>query len=272
MFGLLAALAMTGSSAIAQEGASETQPQQPLPWSSARPCENYSHPYEADLCQQWRMAQAAETAAEAAQRDASASERTARLAGLQTVIAATATALLFLMFLALLAAALAAGRATRFLSLARRHQEAEVRAYVDVDRLEFVETPEPDGVVKVRVVFKNSGQTPAFQISSAAQVGVREQESGDGVPFMPLPERAANPGMPRLGRDATSPYVVECEAIPNLADRVMQGKAVIVVWGWTEYLDIFDLKRRTAFQYLCNAETLKSGPIFKPMHGGNEAA
>ena len=52
----------------------------------------------------------------------------------------------------------------------------------------------------------------------------------------------------------------------------MQGKAVIVVWGWMEYVDIFDLKRRTAFQYLCNAETLKSGPIFKPMHEGNEDA
>jgi hypothetical protein len=262
---------MTSLSAIAQEGASVTQPQQPLLWSSARPCENYSHPYEADLCQQWRMAQAAEKAADAAQRNASATERTARLTRLQTVIVAAATALLFLVFLALLVAALAARRAAHFLNLARRHQEAEVRAYVDVDRLEFVETPEADGVVKVRVVFKNSGQTPAFQTRSAAQVGVREPEGEDLVPIMPLPERAANPGMPRLGRDATSTYVVECESIPNLADRVMQGKAVIVVWGWMEYVDIFDLKRRTAFQYLCNAETLKSGPIFKPMNGGNEA-
>jgi hypothetical protein len=132
--------------------------------------------------------------------------------------------------------------------------------------LEFVETPETDGVVKVKVVFKNSGQTPAVQIRSAAQVGVREQCG-------PSSHHAANGegGEPWHAQTWPRRHVVECESIPNLADRVMQGKAVIVVWGWTEYADVFDLKRRTAFQYLCNAETLKSGPIFKPMHGGNEA-
>jgi hypothetical protein len=103
---------MTSLGAIAQEGASETQQSQL--WSSARPCENYSHPYEADLCQQWRMAQAAEKAADAAQRSASATERSASLTRLQTVIVAAATVLLFLMVLALLVAALAARRAARF--------------------------------------------------------------------------------------------------------------------------------------------------------------
>src|SRR5690606_15003889 len=94
---------------------------------------------------------------------------------------------------------------------------------------------------------------------------VHEKADGEDIPIMPLPERAANSGTPRLGRDATSASIVECQVARNIADRVTKGKAVILVWGWTEYVDIFDQERKTAFQYVCDAETLKSGLIFKPM-------
>ena len=36
------------------------------------------------------------------------------------------------------------------------------------------------------------------------------------------------------------------------------------------YFDVFDRRRKTGFQYLCNAETLDTGQIFKPMVRGDE--
>ncbi|MEM7564628.1 MAG: iron ABC transporter permease [Pseudomonadota bacterium] len=45
-------------------------------------------------------------------------------------------------------------------------REGELRAYVDVDSLEFIETPEADGVVKVKIALRNSGQTPALKLDT----------------------------------------------------------------------------------------------------------
>jgi hypothetical protein len=253
---------MAGVTPLAQEG----EVAKGGPWSASEPCVNYTHPYEADLCQQWRQAEAAEKAMAAAERTAEAAERAARLSRLQTLFATAATGLLLLLFFPLLIAALAARRAAKALTQTRQHEESELRAYVDVEKLEFVETPEAEGVIKVKVVFKNSGQTPAFDQRSATEVGVHEPAREEAVPFMPLPEGPANSGTPRLGRGATSASVVKCHAARNIADRVTNGETVILVWGWTEYVDIFDRQRKTVFQYLCDAETLESGLIFKPMH------
>lgn len=259
---LLATLAIGG--VLAQEGESESQKQRLPAWDAAEPCENYSHPYQADLCQKWRQSEAAE-------KTAAAAERMTRLTRLQVVLAAGAILLLLLALLILLALALAARKAARALNAARRQEESELRAYVDVDKLEFVDSPETDGVVKVKVVFKNSGQTPAFNSRSAAQVNVREVTNGAAIPFMPPPEGAADSATPRLGRDATSASIVKCETTRNIADRITSGEAVILVWGWTEYVDIFDRERKTAFQYLSDAEALKSGLIFKPMSRAGDA-
>jgi hypothetical protein len=267
---VLFALTLASPAALAQEeAAAKSKPA----WDLARPCENYQHPYEADLCQQWRAAEAAEQAAAAAQKNAEVAERTVALTRLLMLLGAVATGLLLLMFIPLIAAALAARRAARGAGAGttqRTDREDEVRAYVDVDKLEFIETPESEGIVKVKVVFRNTGQTPAFKTRSATQVGIRDVADEDLIPVMPLPDRAANSARPRLGRDATTVDIVECDSTPSLADRVMNGDATIVVWGWAEYMDVFDRKRKTSFQYLCNAETLDTGQIFKPMIRGDE--
>jgi hypothetical protein len=252
--------------------AGEAAPAAKAGWDIAKPCENYQHPYEADLCQQWRTAEAAE-------KTAVASERNVALTRLLMLIGGLATALLLLMFVPLLMAALAARRAARdagaSLPAVGPRDDAsraeELRAYVDVDKLEFIETPESEGVVKVKVMFRNSGQTPALRMRSATNVGIRDVADEDMLPIMPLPDnRSASAARPRLGRDATTADIVECDSTPSLADRVMNGDATIVVWGWTEYYDVFDRKQRTVFQYLCNASTLETGQIFKPMTRGDE--
>ncbi len=239
-------------------------------WDIAKPCENAQHPYQADLCQQWR-------AAEAAEKTAAASERSLGLNRLLMLIGVLATGLLLLMFIPLFMAASGARRAARNAGGGATpandgDREEELRAYLDVDKLEFIETPESEGVVKVKVAFRNSGQTPAFKIRSATEVGIRDVADEDLVPTMPLPDRAKGATKPRLGRDATIVDIAQCDSTPSLADRVMNGDATIVVWGFAEYMDMFDRKRRTNFQYLCNAGTLDTGQIFKPMTRGDEEA
>jgi hypothetical protein len=244
-------------------------------WDVAKPCENVRHPYQGDLCQQWRTAEAAE-------KTAAASKRTATLARLLMLIGAVATVLLLLMFIPLFMAAFGARRAARNAGLggggsssaplADRDREEELRAYLDVDKLEFIETPESEGIVKVKVAFRNTGQTPAFKIRSTTEIGIRDVADEDLVPTMPLPDRAKSATRARLGRDATIVQITECPSTPSLADGVMNGDATIVVWGFVEYMDMFDRKRRTNFQYLCNADTLDTGQIFKPMVRGDEEA
>ncbi len=243
------------------EAAAEAKPA----WDITKPCENYQHPYEADLCQQWRTAEAAE-------KTAAASERNVTQTRLLMLVALAATGLLLFMFIPLILAAIGArkaGRSTSSGAVPAADREEELRAYIDVDKLEFIETPESEGVVKVKVIFRNTGQTPAFKLKSAAQVGIRDVSDEDLISVMPLPAKA-NSARLRLGRDSTAVNIVECDSTPSLADRVMNGDATIVVWGFAEYMDVFDRRRRTAFQYLCNAETLDTGQIFKPMIRGDE--
>ena len=236
-------------------------------WDVSTPCENVQHPYEADLCQQWRTAEAAEITAEA-------SERTAGLTRLLMLTALLAASLLLLMFVPLLMTAFAARRAARDgagTPASHGAQESEVRAYVDVDKLEFIETAESEGIVKVKVSLRNSGQTPAFKLKTAAEVGIRDISDEDLLPTMPLPEPSSfDQARPRLGRDGAHVAIVTCEAPPKLADRVTNGDATILVWGLAEYRDVFDRRRKTTFQYLCNAETLDNGQVFKPMVRGDE--
>ena len=284
---VLAALALTAPPGLAQDApnedaaaqdttAEETTPEaeetasddvteddgtgEKKPWSVSAPCENVQHPYEADLCQQWRTAQAA--------------ERTAGLTRLLMLMGAIAVLLLLLMFVPLVMAALAARRAANGqapVPVGGAAREDELRAYVDVDKLEFIETPESEGVVKVKVVFRNSGQTPAFQVKSVAEVGIRDVSDEDLLPIMRLPDRSSLvSARPRLGRDGTATDVVTCESTESLADRVMNGDATILVWGAVEYMDVFDRPHKTAFQYLCNAQTLDTGLVFKPMARGDE--
>ncbi len=35
-------------------------------------------------------------------------------------------------------------------------------------------------------------------------------------------------------------------------------------------MDVFERRRKTAFQYLCNKDTLDTGQVFKPMIRGDE--
>lgn len=237
----------------------------PAAWDIAKPCVNVQHPYQADVCQQSRAADA--------------SESTARLSRLIMLIGLVALAILLLMLWPIITAALAARRAAEGGAVPARltpaprtgDHEAELRAYVDVDSLEFVETPEADGVVKVKVTFRNSGQTPAFKLETLAEMEVVDTADEADLPVKAVPDDTAPASSrPRVGRDGTTTVIVQCDSTPKLADRVTNGEATILVWGAAGYYDVFDRRRRTIFQYFCNAETLDTGEMFRPMERGDE--
>lgn len=265
-----AVLTLAAPAAFAQV---EVPEEAPPAWDLSKPCENAQHPYQAVLCQQWREAEAAEQTAVAA-------KRTTKLTRLLTLIGAVIVGLLLLAFIPLIAGALAARKGARGGGVMSeimipensgdRDNEDELRAYVDVDEVEFIETPESKGIVQVKVIFKNTGQTPAFKMRSATEVGIRDEVDEDLVPVMPLPGRSVNSAKPRLGRDATMVEIVDCDSTPKLSDRVMNGDASIVVWGWVDYVDVFDRRHKMVFQYLCNSETLDTGQVFKPTTRGDE--
>jgi hypothetical protein len=92
--------------APAAEEAASGEPAAPAPWDISKPCENYQHPYEADLCQQWRTAEAAE-------KTAAASARNLGLSRLLMLFGPLATLLMLLMYIPIFMAAMAARRAAR---------------------------------------------------------------------------------------------------------------------------------------------------------------
>jgi hypothetical protein len=229
-------------------------------WDISRPCDNVQHPYQAEVCQQMRVADA--------------SESTARLSRLIMLIGLAGVALLLLMLWPIIAAALAARRAASNSSAREGHarspnsadREAELRAYVDVESLEFADTPEADGVVKVKIAFRNSGQTPAFKFEDSVEMEVVDIDDDEPLPTRSISDNAsATSSRARLGRDATAIAIVQCESTPKLADRVTNGEAMILVWGEVGYDDIFDRRHQTVFQFVCNAETLETGEMFRPM-------
>lgn len=281
LFLLLSLIALAHPSAHAQDapegteaGSEQTAPEsgeteaadaEPVAWDVEKPCENVQHPYQADVCQQSRAADA--------------SESTARLTRLIMLIGLVALLILLLMLWPLITAALAARRAADASPTPARltsapsstDREAELRAYVDVDSLEFVETPENDGVVKVKITLRNSGQTPAFKVETLAKMEVVDIADEEALPIRPVPDEVAVTSLrPRVGRDGTSTLIVQCESTPKLADSVTNGEATILVWGAAGYYDVFDRRRRTIFQYFCNAETLETGEMFRPMERGDE--
>ena len=254
----------SASEQAAQSG--ETAEEPSGAWNISNPCDNVQHPYQAEVCQQARVADA--------------SESTARLSRLIMLIGLAGVSLLLLMLWPIIAAARAAGRAAsnssaqapQTLMPNSAERRAEVRAYVDVEALEFVDTPEDDGVVKVKITFRNSGQTPAFKFEHSIEMEVVDNSDEEPLPTRSVPDdMAVTSSRARLGRDATATAIVQCDSTPNLADSVTKGEAVILVWGAVGYDDIFDRRHQTIFQYFCDAETLETGEMFRPIERDDAA-
>jgi hypothetical protein len=135
-----------------QPHAPPAQEQQSHAWDAERPCEDYTDPGQADLCQQWRMAKAA--------------EQTKDLAYWQNLIVGGEAFLLFLTLIATaiaaVAAALAARAANKSVAVADKTAERQLRAYFLYD-IGYILDCTPNRRPSVQLTFRTTVKHPRLK-------------------------------------------------------------------------------------------------------------
>ena len=172
---------------------------------------------------------------------------------------------------ALLAAEKQSRAAERAADLSERNSLLLFRAYVAVDRVIFIDRMGVDGRLKIGVVFRNGGQTPAFSVKTHVNVSAVLGSPPDNLELPPFE------GAPE---DYSTTSILPAKEIPNNCDiavpanleqELFSGNAKIWVRGWCEYVDVFREPHRTAFKVRCDKDTMKSGILFAITPDGNEA-
>lgn len=140
---------------------------------------------------------------------------------------------------------------------ARRSSERQLRAYVNVEKAEILNFGQ--GTVRLRVVVKNSGQTPAYKMQQ--WTAVVADDLPPTVEFTP-------PGQGRKPtHHSTLPpgavYTVLQDYGPLTASHVKKiedGKAAIWTWGDITYFDAFDRPRQSRFRLVFRMDGTPTKP------------
>lgn len=130
-----------------------------------------------------------------------------------------------------------------------RMAERHSRAFVTI-RPEGVEDPVTDERVSVTIGFRNVGQTPAFEVSTAIELIIVDEEA-EVIPVIDaaaLPitlfDMAIAPGEEKFFR---------IESVARLSAReiknIKSGKFSLLVRGCVHYFDVADEARRTFLSY-----------------------
>lgn len=155
--------------------------------------------------------------------------------------------------------------------------ERELRAYVVVDdiRAENVERPAPaDDDIRVRVDWKNAGQTPARRVRWDINHDVFDSVPVD---FNFPPADAEGIQQSTLGPQQVTKDVSRL-IIGVDANNAWYKGSVLLVWGWIEYFDAFQdtVRHRTEFcialQVFFDADTGSRdfGVLTETSHNGND--
>lgn len=189
-----------------------------------------------DLIQQTR-------AADAAQAQATLGLQGLRLSFLQTIGG----------FLTLIAAAAAAAyareaaRETRRgadaahadLALSRNMAHVQLRAYVDLDHVDFeqLDTEDDDGRVKYKItlLFKNYGQTPARMFAEKHSFLVeKSMPLRSKIKTKPFEEAVT------MAQSATYAVYSRCSASKEKSEKYIKGESNIYLLGRFRYKDVFE--------------------------------
>lgn len=250
-----------------QAAPDQQQPSQPAPAAipsaqeqEASPkqqtlCDKAEDGPQSDLCEQWRMANAAEQQVDWLRRQFSASLW--EIGALAFTLLATAAAAI--------AAFIAARAANRAVKVTVDTAERQLRAYLLPEKVSFID---PDDTrLAVQVAFKNTGQTPAAKVRHTTHCGVGTMDTAEErFELNEIPDRSAGsvgPGqvISSLFRQPDgNDFVLHSAAI-------FDDKAVFYVWGKVIYTDAFDQEQVTCFRF-------RYSPIqdsFVVCHRGNDA-
>jgi hypothetical protein len=237
-----------GAHATAQPPPSaSSQPRPPQVWDAANPCENFKGRDHPDLCQQWRLAKAAEATRDAAYR--------------QNWILGGGAALLFL---TPLAAVLAARSARIAVKTAADTAKRQLRPYVTPDSSALMwshppESPQsPIDFWTLTLLWKNCGQTPARNIQTWVNFDIFDKGSSPSdISFPDLGDyrSAANP----LGPDQAS--AAKCRIEIDKAMAAWMKEKDLYFWAWIEYDGLNPrIRHRTE---VCGLVEMLSNPMLK---------
>lgn len=200
---------------------------------SKDPCESAQSREDRDLCQQWRMAQAAES--QAGWTEAQFWITLAEVIGLLLVVIYTAKT------------ARDAGRnaaaAEAIVKVSQETAERQLRAYVHVESiaLEYIKESREWMVI---ATIKNHGLTPAKRCR--IRIGVNYGTAQIDMRFCASRAIASRPlgSIPPSGRTDHSMTVVE----NNAWDSFVKGRMEMYAWGRIEYEDVSGKARATWFR------------------------
>lgn len=224
----------------------------PRPNKRYNPCETTQTREDHDLCQQWRMAEAAATQASWTQGQFWVT--LAEVAGLVFVVIFTG--------ITAKDAARSAKAAEDAVDVNRISSERQLRAYLTISETS-VEWGGPQTLEAV-IVFQNTGQTPAYDVHHAFDITIGEPDSFD------IPKSNGPPVTSDIG--AGSPMTYRGKAGP-LSDESWLGvrnrKIPLYVWGEIRYYDVFRREvRRTNYRLTLAHHTIDA---LSPCQGGNKS-
>jgi hypothetical protein len=121
----------------------------------------------------------------------------------------------------------------------------QLRAYVFPDQASLIwgGTAKP---TVAEIVIKNSGQTPAYRLSTAATIGVRGYPLADDIPVPPLPPNRTV--VPPAGGYTLSAGMEK----PLTSDQlkgIQKGNQAVYVFGSIVYADAFGECRMTQYRF-----------------------
>jgi hypothetical protein len=207
-----------GNTSIVPPSTIENEDSEILPGGNQAPCENR----DSDLCQQWRMAQAAERQ--------------------NTITIIEAAALGVSLVLSLVALGISIWTAR----MAIRTSRAELRAYVS-GTPNFIVAFDASHPAGARFDIKNVGHTPAHKVQSRSTVDVFSEPLPSNFVFPEIAQPATPPAT--LFRDELLIGSITARRLFSAAEiaDVQIRKACIYVYGIITYEDGFGVARTTRF-------------------------
>ena len=262
-------------SAVPTIGADRTLPE-PDPENYQTPCGAPKTDDDADLCQQWRMAEAAEETADWAFGQIIAT-------GFEAVLLAIAIGVAFWAGSWAKSAAIAGQKMVREASKAtsaaqkavevtRDIGQRQIRAYVGVTKAR-VSYDEEAKTISYHLEISNTGQTPAYHtaiVTQHAYVGRNAKRMAKFRDELKHGSRTSiSSGFPvHINRTIKLPNE------PDIIRFCLEEEGGFYVYGYLRYIDAFHRQRRTIFNYRINVAEMVKGEerVFDVAPRGNRSS
>ncbi len=136
--------------------------------------------------------------------------------------------------------------ATRRLVIgAEKTAERQLRAYVFVIESSITDTDRPE-IKRIAVRIKNTGQTPAFNVTHWQNAQIFLYPGTDIFPGKPNVQLSTS----MLGLGMATDKLHEIEISPSEGAGIAAGTKGLYIWGEIEYVDAFKITRRTRYCFM----------------------